>query len=1418
MSSILISDQVFFHSIHVPCLLLKSNYPHFDVLDANKAYLNVTNTSLADIKGKGLFEVFPDNPRDQVNTSSTILAANLKKVIETRKPQQLFAHKYDILIEETGEFEVRYWNAVNSPVFNDNGEVVSIIHSAEDVTESVILKKSEREILNVIKYNREATRSLLEKNPDAVLTLDLNGNFTFVNQRFLNLSGYEMSDLLENPFLSFITENYRNHAGLFLENVKQGNSDTKVLEIIAKTQESIPFAITSAPVTVAGELTAVFLIAKEISEDIIDIHFSEDTLTKYAPLATEMKTCKAIIDAEGVCKEVEPAISAILGFNEDYYKEKSIFSLVPETEKDSLLSRYKEVLLSEEAVIGTYRFIHENGTYRWVKMHLYDQREKTNDVTVVFQDITEEISKEIKLEKALYEIDKIFESSLDMICTIDINGLFKRVSDASFKMLGYFPSELENKKYMDLVHPEDKQKTEDVSREIMSGLKTSSFQNRYIRKDGEVIYIVWTAQWDNKSELMYCIARDESERIKTEQVLRKERKNLEISNERYEYLKKATNDAIWDWDLKTNRIIWGEGFYTLFGYDPEKMSNNIEEWMHHIHPGDLYRVMQSLNKVIDGEENFWQDKYRYRKANGDFVIVSDRGYVIRRSDGKGRRMIGAMQDITESEKREAERRIALEIDEYFYQDKPLEFILDQVLHLLLNYTGHQIAEIWVSNFDKSSLLLLSQVSIDRSHIYDGEIMTFDPNVGLPGKCWTERKEVIVENLELDVIFIRKEFARTNNLRSAKALPLFYQGEVIAVVGFFSKYPYSKSDFDLFGEYLGERLAANIKRKQIEIELNSFFELSPDLLSVISSEGIFNKVNRAFSDLLGYTTADILNTSFFDYIHDGDRKNAEGEFRKIKQGYALHNYECRYKTRAGTYLWLLWNAMPNKKENVVYAVAIDITLRKKTEQELQKAYAEKNGILESIGDAFFAVDENFIVTYWNSQAEVFLNQWKEDVLGKNLWDIFPEAVGTSYYTNYRRALHEQVSIHFEEFFAPLEKWFDLSVYPQQNGVLVFFRDITEKKKLTEQFESVIKNIPGVIYRCLIHPKLALTYLSPRVLELTEYAATDLLDEKQVSFIDIILDEDLHRLFNIQKQLTDTEIFKIEYRIKTKSGTIKWVQDSGRGIYDRHNKLLFIDGVIIDITEQKSAELRLKELNLLLEKQTNDLMVSNAELEQFAYVASHDLQEPLRMVTSFLSLLEKKYGVSLDDKAKEYIRFAVDGAKNMRAVILDLLEYSRSGRESLEFEVIDLNELIGDVLKLFRNQLETTNALVDYNQLPRLSLPRTQMMQVFQNLIGNSLKYRSENRVPRINIRVTEKEKDWQFSVKDNGIGIKAEYLNQIFAIFQRLHHKEEYTGNGVGLAICKKIIQNLDGEIWAESKYGEGTTIFFTIPKRNDETY
>jgi light-regulated signal transduction histidine kinase (bacteriophytochrome) len=286
----------------------------------------------------------------------------------------------------------------------------------------------------------------------------------------------------------------------------------------------------------------------------------------------------------------------------------------------------------------------------------------------------------------------------------------------------------------------------------------------------------------------------------------------------------------------------------------------------------------------------------------------------------------------------------------------------------------------------------------------------------------------------------------------------------------------------------------------------------------------------------------------------------------------------------------------------------------------------------------------------------------------------------------------------------------------------------------------------------------------------------------------------------------EVWEDTFPLRGRDGDYRWFLSRAVPIRDLEGTVSRWFGTNTDITERKKSEEQLL-------KTVGELKRSNDELQQFAYVASHDLQEPLRMVASYTQLLAKRYKGRLDSEADEFIAYAVDGANRMQGLIQDLLAYSRAGINGKVLREISTENALKEALTNLRAMIEESGAVVTHDSLPAITTDDTQLAQVFQNLVGNAIKYHSAE-VPHVHVSATKNGgKEWIFSVRDNGLGISPQYFERIFILFQRLHGRTEFKGTGIGLAICKKILERLGGRIWVESEPEKGSTFYFALPER-----
>ena len=350
------------------------------------------------------------------------------------------------------------------------------------------------------------------------------------------------------------------------------------------------------------------------------------------------------------------------------------------------------------------------------------------------------------------------------------------------------------------------------------------------------------------------------------------------------------------------------------------------------------------------------------------------------------------------------------------------------------------------------------------------------------------------------------------------------------------------------------------------------------------------------------------------------------------------------------------------------------------------------------------------------------------------------------------------------------------------------------------ETVIRNAPACIK--LVAEDGSLLQMNPAGLSILEADSIEQVQGKNISSCASFKYQPA--FMNLIKEVFQAKTGTLEFEAVSLKGKPLWLSTNAAPLYDNAGTITALLGITVDITERKRSEEE-------REKLIRELARSNKELEQFAYVASHDLQEPLRMVTGFVSLLEQKYKGRLDEKADKYIRFAVDGSVRMQKLIEGLLAYSRVSTRGGEFKRVELVEVFHEAVANLSASIQESKAHVARGDLPAVKGDEMQLLQLLQNLIGNAVKFRKPDVPPEVHISAQKKEKEWMFEVRDNGIGIKKENFDKLFQVFTRLHSREEYAGTGIGLAVCKKIVERHGGRIWVDSVPWEGSSFFFTIP-------
>lgn len=982
------------------------------------------------------------------------------------------------------------------------------------------------------------------------------------------------------------------------------------------------------------------------------------------------------------------------------------------------------------------------------------------------------LGNEIRRKRQEVELKLFFESSPDILAIASPNGYFTKVNPAFCQILGYTEKELTFVPFEQFLHPEDKPGTKVEFEETIDGSRLSNnFINRYRMKSGEYRFISWSSSKSyGPDNFVFAYGKDVTELKKMEVLLANASKLSRVGG--------------WELDMINNRQMWSpitcEIHEVPVGFIP-----SVEEGINFYRADYREKVARLVSSAAENGEKFdfeapiltAKGNERWVRAIGEAEFVGD----------KCIRIFGSIQDIQE-------RKL---------MEERLKGVSDSIPGVIFQY------------------VLKPDGTDELRYVSKGSEQVWGLS---PEECMADSSKIWAQVAQGgDMAILQKSIqdsAKTLNYWNCEWRVMTPEGKIKWLEGLGA--PNKKAD----GSVVWDSLVTEVtERKNLENLLDQSARMAKigswelDLFAnpVMLNWSTTTQAILEYPDLTGIE----LDRAFEAY--SGESKEiARNCMKNLIENGTGFDVELELISGSGNSKWIrcIGQALQvNGKVLSAYGSFQDIHDRKLAELNLKSLLLERNTILESIGDGFFAVDRAFTVTYWNNQAERLAHVQRQEILGKNLWEVFEPAKNKESFKNYHLALETGKVISFEDYLEDVHSWFSVSAFPSSSGLTVYFKDITQSKnaqeeirKSNDRFERVSEATNDAIWDYQVQEDKL--YWGKGFLTLFGYDP----EKEKLSmefFISLIHPQDRSRIVAaVQESMADPEFrnWHEEYRFKKSDGTYAYVVD--RAIFSRGpvGEPVRIIGAMSDITERKEFEVSLKKLNTNLKRQAKELAISNSELEQFAYVASHDLQEPLRMVSSFLSQLERKYKDQLDEKAKEYIHYAVDGAVRMRNIILDLLEYSRVGKHEKVLEEINLEELIREVTRLQSQLIAEKEAIIKFEGAGLIVGFKAPMLQVFQNLIGNALKYSKEGVPPLISINCKDENDHWLLSVSDNGIGVKEEYFDKIFIIFQRLHRKEEYSGTGMGLAIVKKIIEGLGGRIWLESVYTQGTTFHFTIPK------
>ena len=843
----------------------------------------------------------------------------------------------------------------------------------------------------------------------------------------------------------------------------------------------------------------------------------------------------------------------------------------------------------------------------------------------------------------------------------------------------------------------------------------------------------------------------------------------------------SSDDAIFSWTLEGIIASWNRGAKVIYGYDPDEIIGQpISRLIHPDRPGELEGL---LIRIRRGEHIRHYETVRLRK-DGSTVSISLAASPMLDATGRLTGVSAICRDITDWKR--ANQRANL-----------LASIADNSDDAIFSWTLEGIITSWnrgahvVYGYDSDEII--------------GQPISRLIHPDRPG--------------ELDELTAR--IRRGEHIRHYETIRLRKDGSTVSIS--LAASPMLDTTGGLIGISAICRDITEWKRAKSKVEfLASIVETSDDAILSWNTEKIITSWNRGAQAMLGYSPDEIIGQPISRLSPPECSGEAEQFLEQIRRGEPIRRYETTRLRKDDTRISVSLTASPIFDSAGFLAglsiIGRDVTERRVAEEKIRLAEERNRIFADCVRDfALFMIDPRGHVTTWNQGAERLKGYRAEEIVGKHI-EIFypPEAVAAGKVqgeletaTRTGECVDEGWRIRKDgsRFWARVV----ITALRDNNGELRGFnkltRDITETKRAADRlqeselrFRTLTETIPQLIWST--RPDGSADYFGRQWIDFTG------IPEKQQlgsGWLSVLHPDDRQRIQDIWLRVAPLgEKYDVEYRIRSRDGEYRWFKARGVPMRDSSGQVIQWFGSSTDIQEQK-------ELEQALHKREQELQRSNGELQEFAYVASHDLQEPLRMVANYTELLAQRYRGKLDADADEFIAFAVDGARRMQNLIEDLLSYSRVGTRAKPFRPARSADIVQRVLKSLAVATAESHATVEVTDLPEILCDESQLESVFQNLLGNALKFCPKSRSCRIEISARTQGAHCVFSVRDNGIGIEARHFERIFRTFQRLHTREEYPGNGIGLAICKKVVERHGGRIWLESKPGEGTTFFFTVP-------
>ncbi|ASO07419.1 PAS domain S-box protein [Arenibacter algicola] len=998
-----------------------------------------------------------------------------------------------------------------------------------------------------------------------------------------------------------------------------------------------------------------------------------------------------------------------------------------------------------------------------------------NKYTRIFQCLEEFIGSELKRKMLENDLSHLFDAIPDILSVVDFQRKLLKINTAGCRLLGYSEEEILHQSFENFIHPEDIEVALKELSRIDTMETTLNFEVRSISKAGAVIWLSWFCNSNINEGLIYCTAKNITEEKYLRELNRHTRKIAKIGS--------------WALDIVHQTLYWSEEVHQMHETDPNSFVPDLETAFNFYREDFRESVNQIIEKSIATGESFdfeavlitVNKKELWVRAIGNTEFV----------DGTCTRIFGSFQDI--HERKEVELRLKALADNLPCVVFQYHIYTDGTDNLL--YVTKGSSEIW--GFDADEVVQNNQLVWDQIHTGgDIEVVQKSISDSITTKSrWTAQWKYVMPN-----------------------------GEIKTHLGYGS--PSFMADGSIVFNSVILDVTEEAKNEELLEQVSELAKVGSWEVDISKNKVRLSKMAYAIleTDPLVFTpdfesSISIYRTDFRDMVKS---KLADC----IENGKSV-NYEAVIVTMENNEKWVRVIADSEMYEGQcqrIFGSIQDISSQKEAEQERNNL---QTALENSLNEIYIFDSETLIFSYINKGALLNLGYSQKEITSLTPLDLKPDFTESTF----KQLISPLIDKEEKKIvFLTKHKRKDGSLYPvevhlQLEGVdnnkrfLAIILDITERKKAeqnillaNERFQKATEATNDAIWDWDIVNETF--YFSKAIERLFGEDSLKVITKESV-WKDFIHVDDVSKVKNsLFEAIADSNCYRweLEYRIINIDKKTRFISDRGVIIRNDEGKAIRLVGAKTDITRRKQNEYQLLELNKVLKNYARELESTNEQLEQFAFIASHDLQEPLRMITSFLNQLERKYGDELDEKAHRYIFFATDGAKRMKQIILDLLKFYSAGKLENSQESLNLNDLINEYSILRKKIISEKSVIIKTNSLPSVKANKTPLTQTLHCILDNAIKYSKKDVPPVIEITVTEEKNDWLFTIRDNGIGIEPQFYEKIFIAFQRLHNREEYEGTGIGLSIAKKNVDTWGGKIWMDSNLNEGSTFYFTHKK------